>query len=1037
VRVRTLLVSLISLAWFAFPLAAQTTGQLEGLVRDPAGRPVPGAALRIVEIRTAVERKLSTDARGWYVATGLAPGAYEIGASHAGFRPEVRRGVELAAGRAARVDFSLQLGELRETVEVTAEAPAVSAAPSDWGGSIASTKLESLPLNGRDLFDLVSQQPGTTVSTTSQKTMTTGPGIRISVNGARPSQNAFRLDGIYINDATSSAPASASGRLLGLESIEELHLVSSAFDAEYGRAGGAVLTAVSKSGSNQWHGSAYEFLRNSALDAKNFFDPAGEKIPPLHKSQFGGLISGPLRQNRVFFLANYEGIRATTSQTMSAVTPTKAARQGQLPGGTVVVNPAVLPYLALYPEPTGRDFGDGTGEFISEGVTSSREDYVTGKVDAVPSSRLRAAVRYTFDDALTNRPEPLKVITFIEDSRYHFLHTEMQFVQSPSTIHSMRAGFSRVWNGLDSRQPASIPDSMSFVAGQPMGSIDFTAGLTAFGGVGRTTLAIVPRRFVVNDFQFSYSATHIHGIHAIRVGGSFDRVQFNERSDNNAMGRYTFSSLADFLQGAPRTGDLMLPGSDSIRGWRQSIYSGFLQDEIRVSSRLSATLGVRYEPYSAPTEANGKIATVRDLLHDTSTHVGGPVFKNPSKTNFAPRVSLAYDPCGAGKTVIRAGAGIFFDLLGMRELVVGGVRTPPFFSEASLDRPPFPNLLQAAQSTAPLNSLDILDYYQSQPYVAQFQFLVQQQVVRDTILQVGYVGARGVHLPGTIGDVNPNRPQVLPDGQLFFPATLNRLNPAFARIRTRRTQFDSSYHGLQAGLQHKLRRNLVFQLKYTWSKTLDNMSTVILGDFVNSGNLPTMFNYSLNRGRADFDVPHTFGVNFSYSIPQWGSGTAGQLLGGWELLGVLQVQAGPPFNPTVGFDRARLGGGGRTDLSQRPMYAGAEGANVILGDPQRWFDPSVFALPPVGMYGNLGRNTLAGPGLVTLDLALHKVIWRTERQSVRLRVEAFNVANHPNFQIPSATGLFDSTLARVGSAGLITETTTTSRQIQLALKWMF
>jgi hypothetical protein len=1033
-RASTLLFSLLLLT---AGMIAQTTGQIEGVVRDPAGLPAPGTALRIVETGTGAERRLSTDQRGWYLAPGLAPGRYDIEASQAGFRSEIRRGVELLAGRSARVDFLFQLGEIRDSVVVTGEASTVSAAPRDWGGYIEQQKLESLPLNGRDLFDLSSQQPGATVATTAYKTMVTGSGIRVSVNGARPNQNSFRMDGIYINDATAAAPSSAAGRLLGLEGIQELQLVASPFDAEYGRGGGAAFVAVSRSGSNQWHGSAYEFLRNSALDARNFFDPAGEGIPPLRKNQFGGLLGGPLRRNRLFFLGNYEGLRVTSGQTLSSVTPTAEARLGRLPGLTVPVAPQIVPYLNLYPLPNGREYGDGTGEFISEGITSSREDYATGKLDAVFSSRLRHAARYTFDDAGANRPDRLKIFSFRDDSRYHFLHTETQFIQSPNTIQSLRAGFSRVWNSQTNSQPGSIPASMSFVPGQPMGYIAMTAGLTGLGGVTGDSVALMPRRFVINDFQFNYAVTQIRGAHALRLGGAFNRVQFNQRSDRNAKGTYTFSSLAEFVQARPRSGDVMASGSDTVRGWRQNIFSGFAQDEFRASPRLSATLGVRYEAYSPPGEVNGKIATLRDFLHDSAFAVGGPLFDNPSRTNLAPRASLALLPFRSGKTVIRAGAGIFFDLLSTRELVVAGVRVPPFYTLLSVNRPAFPNLVQAAQNAPSASSPDMLDYYVQQPYLAQFQLLVQQELARDTVLQLGYAGSRGVHLPGQLSEANPTRPEILPDGGLFFPENGLRLNPAFGRTRMRRTQFDSCYHGFQAGLERRWRGGFRFQVKYAWSKSLDNTSNAVNKDFVNSDGTPTMFNYRLNRGRSDFDLRHTFGGNFSWALPQAGGGVAGRVLGGWELVGLIQAQTGPPFNPVVGFDRARLTGGAANDPGERPMYAAGPGAKVILGDPERWFDPNAFALPPAGMYGNLGRNVLEGPGLTTLDVALHKVLWRTEHHSVRLRVEAFNIVNHPNFQIPSVFTLFTSTLDRVGSAGRITETATTSRQIQLALKWVF
>jgi len=1037
-RASAALLSLFFLAAGELPLAPQTTGRIEGAVRDPQGMPVPGAVLHILEAGTGAERKLSTDQRGRYLAPGLAPGSYQIEVSRPGFRSEVRRGVGLDAGRTARVDFLLPLGEMRDSVVVVGEAPPISAAPSDWGGSIERVKLESLPLNGRDLFDLSSQQPGASVATTALKSVTLGSGVHISVNGARPSQNSFRMDGIYINDATASAPASATGRLLGLEAIQELHLVSSPFDAEYGRAGGAVFTAVSKSGSNEWHGSAYEFLRNSALDARNFFDPAGEKIPPLRKNQFGGVLGGPVRRNRLFFLVNYEGSRETSGRTMRSVTPTAEARSGRLPGRTVVIAPEIVPYLNLYPLPNGRGYGDGTGEFMAEVVKQSHENYVTGRVDLVQSSRLRHSVRYTFDEAEAARPDSLLVFNFLDSSRYHFLHGETQLIQSPSTIHSFRAGFSRVWNCQTHRQAASIPASLSFVPGQPLGHITMSAGATNLGGPPATGIGVLPRRFVINDFQLNYTTTHIRGAHVVRLGGTLDRVQFNQRSDLNAKGSYSFSSLEDFLQARPRAGELMLPGSDTIRGWRQSIFSGFAQDEFRAGDRLGITLGVRYEAYSTPAEVNGKVAVIRgDFPSASQTTVGGPVFDNPSKANFAPRVSVAFAPFGPGKTVIRAGAGIFYDVLGSRELLIAGVRMPPFFNQVTATRPAFPNLLEAARNAAPQNSLDMLDYWLQQPYVAQYQLRVQQEVARDTVLQVGYAGSRGIHLVGQLGEMNPNRPEVLPDGQLLFPEALVRLNPAFSRVRARRTQFDSCYHALQAGFERKWREGFRLQLKYVWSKSLDNATSAVLRDFANSDAIPTMFNYRLNRGLSDFDLRHAFGANFSWALPGTWRGAAGRILGGWEIHGLAQAQTGPPFNPTVGFDRLRMGAGAISDQGQRPMYAGTPGAKVILGDPQRWFDPSVFALPPAGMYGNLGRNVLAGPGLATLDLALHKVFRRAERQSVQLRVEAFNVANHPNFQIPSALALFDSTLARVGSAGRITETVTTSRQVQVALKWVF
>ena len=1030
------LTPLLLLLWLASPAYAQTTATIEGTVFDPSGSGAAGAVVHIIETRTKIERSVASDGRGRYLAPGLMPGIYSIEVTLKGFRSEVREGIALDAGRSIPVDFVLAIGETYEKVVVSAEAPLVSTSTSDWGNSITTQQTAELPLNGRDLFDLSSQEPGATVAKSAGQTMTSGTGTHISANGARPNQNSYRMDGIYINDAVSTAPASAAGRLLGLEGIQELRLVTSPFGAEYGRLAGAAFTAVSKSGTNDVHGSVYEFLRNSALDARNFFDPAGEAIPPLRKNQFGALLGGPLRRNRLFLLGNYEGIREASSQTVHATTLSQEARNGRLPGPNgvtiVPVAPEAVPYLNLYPSPNGRDFGDGSAEFIAASSTPTREDYAAAKLDYVPSGRLRFAARYTFDNAATSTPDNFQVWRFRTDSRYQFIHTETQYVASPHTIHTFRAGFSRVRNAESATLPSAIPSSLSFVKGQELGTIVVT-GLSDFGGL---RARLQPRRFVLNDFQFNYDVSHIRGSHKIRMGAGFDRVQYNQVADHSATGNYRFTSIASLLQARPATGDLMMEGSNTARGWRQNQFFAFAQDEFRANRRLTLTLGVRYEAYSTPVEVNGKIATLLDPLHDQNMTVGGPLFQNPSNDNFAPRAALAWDPTGSGRTVVRAGAGIFFDLLGSRELATAGLRTPPFFNRVYLNNPPFPDLLSAARSVPPQNSLDGLDYYVNQPYAAQFQFAVEHQLGSDTAARIGYSGSRGVHLPGQIGNINPARPDVLPDGRLYFPAGAPRLNPAFVQVGFRTMRFNSHYHALLAGLQRRWRNGFQLQAKYAWTKSIDETSTAVYDDFLNGDHMPTMFDFSANRGLSAFDLRHCFTANFSYDLPGRGRRPLTRALGGWQLNGILQVQTGNPFSPTVGFDRARLLPGSG-DQSQRPDFAPAPGAKVILGDPQMYFNPLVFALPPAGMYGNLGRNTLVGPGLAMADLAIHKLLWRREQHEVNLRVEVFNAINHPNFQVPSDQQLFDSGLGRVASAGRITQTSTTSRQIQVAAKWVF
>ncbi len=1021
-------VLLLSLGLALAPLGAQTTTAIEGIVYDPSGSAVPGASVRLLETATGAERLVRADDRGWYSAPALAPGVYELEVSAAGFHTEIRRGLDLSAGRNTRLDFHLSMGEGRQTVVVTGETPVVSATTADWGGSIPRENLEEMPLAGRDLFGLASQQTGATIATTANLAITSGGGIHVSFNGARPNQNSFRLDGIYTNDWSGSAPSSAAGRLLGLEATEEVRILTSPFSAEYGRAAGSVVTAVSKSGSNEFHGDAYEYFRNSALNAKNFFDLANAPIPPLRQNQFGAAMGGPLLRDKLFFFANYEGIRGFSGTTVNATTISDGGRQGDLGTSSVTVAPQVTPYLSLFPKSNGQDYGDGTAQYITGTPTSTREDYGSVKLDYDASERLRTAVRYTFDDSHTATPDPFHIWTFGSPSRYQFVHTETQFVESPNTVQTFHAGFSRIFKADVNIVDPSVPASDSFVEGQQLGSIVVT-GLTNLGGYQ----ARLPRRLVDNDYQLGYDAILVRGAHTIKIGAQYDRVQFNQYAPLSQVGGYTFYSLKSFLLAKPANGDLMVPGSNTERGWRQDQFGFFAQDEFQATRRLDVTLGLRYEPYTVPTEVNGMVAILPNYMQDSTVTLGSPLFKNPSHLNVAPRAAIAWDPTGSGKTVVRAGAGIFHDQLGIPELLNTGNFVPPFYLREIPPNPTFPNLLQALAQTPTPMTLDLTDYNQNQPYTIQYQFAVERSFAGDTLLRIGYTGSRGVHLAGQAGNVNPTAPTVEADGQLYFPANTPRVNPAWGQIGMRTTQFDSNYNALQASLERKWKRARV-QVNYTWSKSIDDASNAIYNDFSNSNLVPTMFDYSLNRGLSDFDLRHVFTANFAYTVPTPARGAVAKALGGWEVLGLVQANSGFPFSPTVGFDDARLGGA--TDLGQRPSLV-LTGQPIVTGDPGQYFNPLAFSLPPAGYYGNLGRNVLTGPGMVEADAGLHKIVWRTERQSLGLRLEVFNLANHPNFQVPSGLALFNNTGGRVATAGQITATTTTSRQVQIALKWAF
>ncbi len=1014
-------------------LAAQSEGVIEGVVLDPSGGVVAGASVRLTRIETGVGRAVETDGRGAYRALSLEPGTYRVEAQARGFAPQVFDDLELSAGRTLELDFELAIGPEREVVEVSSEAPLLSSAANDWGGLVSAEKLSQLPLNGRDLFELAVLEPGATQPPAARASLAQGIGGQISVSGSRPNQNGYQIDGVWVNGPAKSLPSSAAGNLLGLETVREIHLLTNPFDAQTGRTAGGVFTAVSDSGQNRFHGSVYEYFRNSALDAKNFFDSPAEPIPALRRNQFGAKLSGPAVRDRAWFLVNFEGLRESRGRTARTTVPSLDARAGRLPGNDVAVAPSVAPYLDLYPAPTGRDFGDGTAESARQLTTEVDEDYLAAKVDLQLDDSTRLSSRYSFDDALFSDPDPMEIWRFLLSSRDHFWYSNLQKIFSPKTIANFQVAYSRVNNAETSDLRPGVGSDLSFVDGQPLGTLTVT-GLSNMGGFQARAR---PRRFILNSLQTSGHVSWRAGRHTVKAGGGVDRVRFFQSSDLSAVGSYTFGSLESLLLGQPRAAEVMDPSSDTLRLWTYYQPHFYVQDDVRLSRRLSLSLGLRWEAASTPSEQDGKIATLPDLINFAEPTLGGPLYDNPSWDNFAPRAALAWDVSGNGRTVVRAGAGIFFDLLGSRELLIAGVRTPPFFKRILIfGRPGFPDILQAAEGRNPSASIDGLDYDLQQPYVGRWQLNLEQRVAPQTLVRLGYSGMRGIHLMGQLGNFNTPIPERASDGRWFFPAQAPRLNPAFSRIGLRRSQFNSFYHGLTASLERRLSKNVRFQAKYAFSKSIDESSSPTFNDFQASDQVPTTPEYRLNRGLSDFDLRHVFAGSFSYLLPRLDGSATRWLLGGWEVHGLTQWQSGNPFAPSVGFDRARLRTG-FGDTGQRPDAIGPAGEAAILGEPSRYFDAHVFGLPAPGFIGTLGRGTLRGPGLFTLDLAVHKAFRLTEQQSVRLRAEMFNLTNEANFQIPSGQELFTEQGGRVGSAGRITSTATGARQIQFAIRYEF
>jgi hypothetical protein len=1009
----------------AVGLRAQVnTAEVSGTIFDQSRGTLRGVEVSLTQESTGTRRVAHTDDRGRYSFLRLAPGSYRMNVKLEGFDSKTVSGIVLTAGTEAVQDLTLAVGALSTETTVTADAEMVETRSTGLSSTMDTHSIQELPLNGRDFAQLALLEPGVVPS---RRTADSGgPGTKLVLGGNRPSQISFLLDGSDINDSNNNTPGSAAGVLLGVDTLREFRVLTNAYSAAYGRSSGGVISAVTKSGTNELHGTLFEFVRNSAFDAKNFFDAPTEQIPPFRRNQFGGMVSGPVIKDRTFFLASYEGLRQRLGVTSRSVVPDAGARQGVFPGRPAVpVSGAVLPYLDLIPLPNGRNFGDGTGEFVSAASQATDEDFWTGRMDHRFSDATSLFARYTLDRAEVQIPDALLLTKSQSKSDNQYLTTELAHILDEKTFNTARFSY----NGSNSRSAnpeiQSIDPALSFLPGAPLGQISvtgiFSMGPSRFG----------PSFSEMNLFQFTDDFSRVNGRHTFRMGADHRFYRLSTSRPQSPFGFYQFNGLTDFLQARAANVELTLPGSELRRNWRQSMTSAYFEDTFQATRRLVLNFGIRYERVSVPGERDGFVSNIRDPLHDTQPTVG-PMFTNPSNLNFAPRVGVAWDPIGDGRMSIRSGFGIFHDPIWTDFYANAGNRLAPFYTLGSVRNPVFPRAdALVGDPGFVLGRQDVLEYNPQNPYTMQYNFAVQRQLTEGSVLSVSYSGQRGVHLVRFI-DQNQAIPQILPDGRKFFPPDSAPRNPAFTGIRYKVTDGQSVYNAFLASFEQRFRRGTQLQLNYAFARNIDDGSVTVTqgGD----NDLPQdPDSRRSERGLSNYDVRHYFVAHWTQDLPSFpGPAWLGR---GWQWNAIGTVSSGNPFSVVVGFDRARARFQAGTS-PQRPDLAPGRSNNPVTGGPDQYFDPSAFLLPEAGFYGNLGRNTLTGPGLANVDVSLNKRFRVTERVSVQLRTEVFNLFNHPNFAIPSQRTVFSSS-GRVNSAGRITSTSTPSRQLQFGLKLSF
>ena len=1033
------------------PANAQVaSGSITGTLTGQSGAPLPGLSVYLKDSATAAVRVVVTDKNGLYNAADLPAGTYELTVKNPGFLTQVWSPITIAVGTQRVLNIVIQPGDPEKVVRSEPPVAPISRASACCGGSVNSSAVRNTPLNGRDWAQMATLQAGVTGvqngSATGGGNADRGFGAAISISGARPDQNSYRLDGISINDYSNGAPGSVLGDNLGVDAVEQVSVLGSNYPAEYGRTSGGVINVVTRSGANDFHGDVYEFLRNSALDARNYFDGP---IPPFKRNQFGGSAGLPIHKDSTFVFGDYEGLRQSLGVTTVDTVPSAAARSGQLSTGAIHVDPAIGRFLdAFYPLPNGPLLNGGdTGIFSFPGQEITNENYFTFRVDRKLSGEDTLYSTYMRDSSKTVQPDAFNNLLSNTVSSRQVATIHEQHIFRPNLLNSGRIGFSRavgIIGGVSKvLNPLMLDPSYGYLPSHYAGEIHSVPGVTDFLGAPSTQGPLPTSRSLSwNSFQGGDDVFFTHGIHAIKFGALVDHTQSNEASFGDSNGVFRFDSLPLFLTNQPHVFQGTITSPIPVVGLRQTLFGAYVQDDIRARQNATINLGLRYEMVTVPSEAHDHTSVLRNLT-DAQPQVGGPLFLNPTLRNFEPRLGVAWNP-GRGRTLIRSGFGIFDVLPLPYEFNLSFQRAVPFVDAVVIDTLPagaFPTgAFQIAGSAS-----GIAYYAQHDPkrnYVMQWNLSVAQELSSTMALTLGYVGSRGIHQPYRVDNIDMVLPTLTPVGYVFPPAATSQpLNPNFGRINANLWLADSYYDALQVDFAKRASHGFDFHAAYTWGKSIDTLSATEADDaFPNGLFNQFFFNPRTSRGLSDFNVAQAVVASFNWEIPgpesnwkvvRWAAS-------GWQLGGLYKASTGQPFTAILGGDPV----GQKVDeTSEPPDRITGPGCQTLTnpGNPDHYIKTQCLAFPnPSNRWGNLGRNTLIGPGQSKLDASIFKnnrIQRISETFNAQFRAEFFNILNHTNFSSPTSNNVvFDQNGVPVPSAGLITSTQTTSRQIQFALK---
>ncbi len=974
-----------AMLWSA-PGTAQVAGAtLSGLITDASGAAIANATVSTKNVATGEVREVGTNGQGFYSVPNLLPGSYEVSVSAPQFQKTVQKGIILTVGAQQALNLSLKPGQVTQVVEVMATLSDVQTTSSAISSTVDSRTVRELPLNGRDWTTLATLEPGV-ISVPNQATTSfsankgnRGFGNQLADSGHRPNENSYRLNGITINDYSNAAPGGATGLNLGVDSVQEFSVITTGYTAEYGRTSGAVINAITKSGTNQFHGTGFFFDRDSIFDARNYFD--GSKIAPFHRTQFGGSAGGPIIKDKTFVFANYEGFRQSLSSSGTIHVPDAAYR--------AMAVPAIQPYLALWPvaPASAPDNGAGVQTMNVNANTIANENYFITRLDHRISTSDSLSGSYFFDSGPQSQADPLGNTVHQVFSRRQMGTFEETHTFGSSVVNTFRAGLNRALGKINdpvSGDAVAKDSTLAVAPGAAAPPQIPVPGLTTaygLGGFNRFTHAW-------NSAQVADDAFLTRGTHAIKIGFAFENMQYNVLEQLSPNGRMsTYGSLLDFLNNAPDQLNALAPGGSHEVGFREKMFAGYIQDDWRARPNLTVNMGLRYEMSTKPTDANqvpgysiagtsysvaaAGFQEIISLANCTQSPtacgpvgVNSPILQNPTTKNFEPRIGLAWDPFQDGKTAVRAGFGMFDVLPLPYEFGLNTAATAPFQIIGTAPG----SMLGGGAIPVNFNPLHIrnrfIDAYPKRAMVLNWNFNIQRQLAEGLTMMVGYVGSRSVHLSAASDDINLVQPTAVSGVGLVFPCdptaaaaaggtcanqqTGTRIDPNWgggAGIRPVLFDGASSYSAFQSQLKKAFSDGVQGQVSYTFGKCRDLSSAPVTGDtFLNSIAVPLMLLKSARLGACDFDIRHVLSGTLMWDLPSMKKSGAflSTLTSGWALGTIVTATSGAPFTVTVGDGNDPLGTGFNGDFSMdfasllpgcSPIHGGLNYLNVNCFTP--------------------------------------------------------------------------------------------------------